>query len=469
MRRILIIVALTLLAAASAKATCTSEECGTENEESVEAFRAEVQARCECESSKSHAKYERCVERRLNKARKAGVFSRSCARSILRCEERSTCGRPEAVVCCRDRGEGRNGRVKGAAKRCRRGSVCEALTSEFDACSCDGGCARKTCTPNIVDRESDVTPIHDPAIYKQKGTYYLYSSSPLLSFYSSKDMRRWKHEGQVFNEFPDWIKRELPDADHIGAPDITRYRGRYILFYQSHYGGTCNAGTAYLSNTTLDPTDPEYEWVDHGLVLRSVPQGIDLICGDGETWYNAIDAHLFVDADGSPWLAFGSTLGGIKLAKLDPETLQPVTTPAEFVTLAERSLFQVDPIIEAPYIIRRGRYYYLFLSHNRCCQGPDTRYQIRVGRSRNLAGPYVDKEGIRMLDEGGTLLIDEDGPMIGTGHNDVFTDGGVDWLVHHGYDSENDYEPVLNIRTILWDADGWPSVCRSDAEAPAEE
>ena len=59
--------------------------------------------------------------------------------------------------------------------------------------------------------------------------------------------------------------------------------------------------------------------------------------------------------------------------------------------MAARPLLQPDPIIEAPYIVYRHGYYYLFMSHNRCCQGANTRYQIRVGRSEHVTGPYVDK------------------------------------------------------------------------------
>jgi len=459
-RRILLCFLFSFCFASSAGAECQSNLCGSDDPESVEALRVELQARCGCGSERGHRRYKRCVSGELREAKRSGELTRSCARAIRRCESQSTCGRPEAVVCCSEGKAGPKGRVKRHAGRCRRGTACGAQSSACDACSSDGACSAGHCSPNIVDRSSDVSPIHDPAILKQDDTYYLYSSSALLSFYTSQDMRHWTHAGQVFDKFPDWIQEHLPDADHIGAPDIARYDGRYILFYQSHYGGTCNAGIAYLSNTTLDPKDPEYEWIDHGLVLRSVPQGADIFCGDGTAFYNAIDPHLFVDVDGTPWLVFGSTLGGLLLAQLDPETLRPIQAPVDFITLAARPLLQKDPIIEAPYIIHRGDYYYLFLSHNRCCQGADSHYQIRVGRSPNLAGPYVDQDGTALLEEGGTLLIAEDGPMIGTGHNDVFSEGGVDWLVHHGYDSENEYEPVLNIRTILWDSEGWPSVCR---------
>lgn len=319
------------------------------------------------------------------------------------------------------------------------------------------------CSGNLVDRESDVMDIHDPAIAKQGDTYYIYSSSPLGSFYSSPDLRTWTEEGQVFESLPDWVIEELPDPDHIGAPDIAWFDGKWVMYYQSHIGGTCNAGIGVATNTTLDPDDEAYLWDDHGLVLRSTPLSEDtgLLCGVDEVLFNAIDPHLFIDVDGKPWLVFGSTLGGLMLVDIDPETFKPTQHPRDFVQLAARDLLQEDPIIEGAYIIHREGWYYLFLSHDRCCQGADTTYKILVGRSQALAGPYVDKEGTSLLEEGGTVLIEREGELIGTGHADVYSEGGYDYLVHHAYDAALDYRSVLNIRRLVWGGDGWPTACQA--------
>jgi arabinan endo-1,5-alpha-L-arabinosidase len=335
----------------------------------------------------------------------------------------------------------------------------------FVCCSLFNGCSDEVLNcevnENIVNLSSDASPIHDPAMLKMGDTYYVYSSSDLGSFYSSPDMHNWTFAGTVFEEIPPWLLDHVPAADHIGAPDISYYNGQYLLFYQSHKSGTCDAATGLATNQSLDPKSPNYKWVDHGLVLRSKPYipGIDVICGDGNSIYNAIDPHFFQDRDGTPWLAFGSTIGGIRLVKLDPITLMPGSNPG-FITLAQRFLLQSDPIIEGAYIIYRSGYYYLFLSFNHCCLREETKYQVRVGRAEKVTGPYYDREGWPLYLEGGTLIIDKDGPLIGTGHNSIFSEDGVDWLVHHAKDSEQDYRPVLNIRKIEWDDQKWPSVCR---------
>ena len=333
-------------------------------------------------------------------------------------------------------------------------------------CDCTvGGCSEETLecevNPNIVNLDSEASPIHDPAIIKAAESYYVYSSSLLGSFYTSRDMREWTHAGRVFEEIPRWLLDEIPAADHIGSPDIAYYRGRYLLFYQSHESGTCNAATGLATNATLDPASLEYEWVDHGPVLRSKPyfSSLEFVCGDDQAIFNAIDPHFFQDIDGTPWLAIGSTIGGIKLVELDPQTLMPIPG-RDYLSLAQRFPLQDDPVIEAAYLLFRNGYYYLFLSFNHCCKREETRYQVRVGRAEEVTGPYYDKRGWPLRWGGGSLLIDGDGPWMGTGHNDVFSENGVDWLVHHAKHAGQDFRPFLHIRKIEWDEDSWPSVCR---------
>ena len=123
MRIVFVCLLFSILISSSAEAACTSDLCASENPLLVEAFRAELQARCECETSATHAKYRRCVRSELREAERNGLLSSACARAIRACENRSTCGRPEAVVCCGERGAGPIGRVKANAGRCRRGRL----------------------------------------------------------------------------------------------------------------------------------------------------------------------------------------------------------------------------------------------------------------------------------------------------------------------------------------------------------
>ena len=315
-------------------------------------------------------------------------------------------------------------------------------------------------SPSIVDIDSITSPIHDPTIIRHVDDYYVFSSSAFGSFYRSPDLVTWQSVGDVFTDLPDWLLTQIPAADHIGAPDISYYDGRYLLFYQSHIPDTCNAATGLATNVTLDPSQPDYRWVDEGQVLRSEPfyEGVDIYCGNDDATFNAIDAQFFVDQENTPWLVFGSTIGGIKLVELNPLNLKPVAD-ATYHTVAQRWLFQADPIIEAPFITFKDGYYYLFMSFNHCCIFDDTHYEIRVGRSKDITGPYVDKQGWPLYLGGGSLLIAEDPPFVATGHGDLLQTHAGYWLAHHAKLPQENYLAYLQIRQLHWDADLWPTVC----------
>lgn len=298
---------------------------------------------------------------------------------------------------------------------------------------------------------------HDPVLARQGDTWYAFVTGPGITVYSSKDMQTWKAEPPVFATIPAWAYEVVPKFNgHIWAPDISEHDGTYYLYYSISSGGKNTSATGVATNTTLDPADPAFEWVDHGIVLRSVPHR--------DLW-NAIDANLVEDEDGTPWLAFGSFWGGLKLVKLREDRLA-IAEPQEWHTLArrERPLLAVDDAnpepgaIEAPFIFRRDGWYYLFVSYDHCCRGAKSDYRIMVGRSRDLRGPYLDRDGRRMDQGGATEVLRGTARWPGPGHNSAYTYNGRDWLVFHAYDVEDGGRPKLKILPLAWDADGWPVV-----------
>ena len=166
--------------------------------------------------------------------------------------------------------------------------------------------------------EGDISPIHDPAIIRQGGTYYLFASNrfaeKLVPMFCSPDRRRWTLCGNVFDGVPAWALQEVPGARGIWAPDIALFRGQYHLYYSVSTFGKNRSVIGLATNRTLDPTSPDYRWVDEGLVVRSTPE---------DDW-NAIDANLAWDEKGTPWLAWGSFWGGIKMRRVDPRDGQAV-------------------------------------------------------------------------------------------------------------------------------------------------
>jgi arabinan endo-1,5-alpha-L-arabinosidase len=303
--------------------------------------------------------------------------------------------------------------------------------------------------PAALTLEGDVSPIHDPAIIRQGATYYLFASNrfaqKLVPMFCSPDLRRWTLCGNVFDRVPEWALEEVSGARGIWAPDIAYLRGRYHLYYSVSTFGKNRSVIGLATNLTLDPTSPEYRWVDEGKVVGSTPE---------DDW-NAIDANLAVDEKGRPWLAWGSFWGGIKMRRVDPETGKLSAEDTKLYSLASRRP-QQPPAIEAPFIVRKGGYHYLFVSFDRCCRGKDSTYKIMVGRARKITGPYLDKEGTPMMEGGGTLLLEGGEAWRGPGHQAVLFDSSADLLVFHAYDAATG-RPRLQISTMVWE-DGWPRV-----------
>ena len=133
----------------------------------------------------------------------------------------------------------------------------------------------------------------------------------------------------------------------------------------------------------------------------------------GYPQYNAIDGTFVKDHNGDMWLAFGSYWDGIMLTPLNNSTLKPTTSPPTITHIAYR--WSHAPI-EAAYITYRNGYYYLFVNFDRCCAEVNSTYNIRVGRSTTITGPYYDKEGISMMSGGGSLFLAGNGRWIGPGH-----------------------------------------------------
>jgi len=298
--------------------------------------------------------------------------------------------------------------------------------------------------------------IHDPVMAKEGGTYYLFSTGPGITVYSSPDLRTWRLRGRVFPGEPAWARRVAPGFNgHLWAPDIVRRDGRFFLYYSVSAFGKNTSAIGVATNRTLDPDSPDYRWEDRGIVLESVPQR--------DLW-NAIDPAVVEDEHGTPWLAFGSFWGGIKLVKLDPSGTKPAE-PEEWHSLAkrERSILTDDAEagpaeIEAPFIFRRGDYYYLFVSWDKCCRGQDSTYKIVVGRSRSLTGPYVDRLGRDLARGGGTLVLAGNPDWPGVGHNGAYTFDGKDYLVFHAYETADHGLQKLKIAEIAWDDAAWPQV-----------
>jgi arabinan endo-1,5-alpha-L-arabinosidase len=166
---------------------------------------------------------------------------------------------------------------------------------------------------------------------------------------------------------------------------------------------------------------------------------------------------LFVDSDEKWYLVFGSFWSGIKMVEVEAKTGKP-REAAEIQPMASRPKHRTHAI-EAPFVIQHGDFYYLFVSWDRCCDGADSDYKVMVGRAPRVNGPYIDASGRRLLEGGGTLVLQGDERWRGPGHNSILSTDQGQWLVHHTYDVRNlRAQRVLQIRPLTWSEDGWPEV-----------
>ena len=282
-----------------------------------------------------------------------------------------------------------------------------------------------------------------PQIIKQDDTYYMVIQYPHILIKSSKDLLHWERVGTVFKHSdPSWLSKEVPGYA-IWAPSAYKIGDKYFLYYSVSTLGKQNSAIGLAVNTTMNPDDPDYNWVDAGMVIRSFTG----------SEYNCIDSNLSYDEDGHLWLTYGSYWGGIFQREINPETghlLYPDDENAPRHHVAQRS--GGSTAIEAASVVKRGEYYYLFTAFNPM----DLTYHNRVGRSKSAHGPFVDRNGKEMLHGGGTVvtkgLIDLEMP----GHATVFLDDDGQYYFVGEFFRQDIKDTILMISTIVWDEDGWP-------------
>jgi arabinan endo-1,5-alpha-L-arabinosidase len=314
--------------------------------------------------------------------------------------------------------------------------------------------------PQALHLSGDYPVTHDPSIVREGDMYYVFATTSnagegQLPIRCSHDLLAWKLCGHVFDKIPTWIHEASPATKELWAPDVSYFQGTYHLYYAYSAFGVNASGIALATNETLDPKNPKYHWQDEGLVLKST------VSDD----FNAIDPNIVFDDKGQPWLSFGSFWGGIRMRRIDPITGKPASSDPKLYSLAARVMPpHPDPpkpglppdwqAVEAPFIVRHGDFYYLFVSFDLCCRGTSSTYRMMVGRSRTVTGSYVDADGKPMLLGGGTQLLKPNGKWLGPGGESVLQRPEGDILVFHAYDAVTG-KPALQISILIW-KEGWP-------------
>ncbi|MBC7639924.1 MAG: family 43 glycosylhydrolase [Rhodoferax sp.] len=318
----------------------------------------------------------------------------------------------------------------------------------------------------------------DPSLFRAKdGFWYSYGTSdPLRSgetaahripIARSADLVTWEHVGDAFTDqtLPTWA---APDAS-IWAPDIRFVDGQYRMYYVVTETTVTSEPHDNAVGMATAPT-PVGPWTDSGAPVVAPRRGDDGAPGNF-TWN--FDPSAVTNTDGSQSLFYGSYYGGVFEVPLTSDGTRTAGRP---------TMVAVDNKFEGAYPVHRDGYWYLFASTANCCAGPTTGYSVQVGRSRDVSGPYVDRDGNALTASraGGTPVLNQNGNRwVGAGHNAVVTDvAGQDWIAYHAIDRGTPYldgTDGINRRPMLLDrldwVDGWPAVNAgtgpSDTTVPA--
>lgn len=269
--------------------------------------------------------------------------------------------------------------------------------------------------------------IHDPStIAECDGKYYTFGTGG--GGLISEDGWTW-HDGA-----------ERPGGG--AAPDVLKIGDRYLIIYGATgggLGGGHHGRILTMWNKTLDPHSPDFKYT----------QAIEVCSSDGMEDNDAIDPGLLLDpTTGRLWVSYGTYFGTIRLIELDPKTGERVKGNIE-------KDIAID--CEASDLIYRNGWYYLLGTHGTCCDGVNSTYNIVVGRSKSVEGPYIDNVGRDMYQGGGKMVIAAGNRVCGPGHfGRTVIDKGVEIMsCHYEADFDQGGRSVLGIRPLLWKND-WP-------------
>ncbi|CAE7125336.1 unnamed protein product [Rhizoctonia solani] len=287
--------------------------------------------------------------------------------------------------------------------------------------------------PGYVTGSLDV---HDPSICRDSsGKYFLFSTGVNIPIRTSTDRTNWSYVGTVWSSGQaTWTNTYTGTTDgSIWAPDCTYKNGEFYLYYAASTFGSRNSAIFFAKSTTGLPGS----WTNQGLVISTTTSND----------YNAIDPNLIIDGS-NWWLSFGSYWTGIKLVQLGSSTGKP--SSSTIYSIAKRT--GSSTAVEAPIIVKNGSYYYLFTSWDTCCAGTSSTYNVRVGRSTSITGPYVDQSAL--TSGGGTQILASHGSIAGPGGQHVFKDADA-WVLDYHYYTSTGSQLGVNLLDF---SSGWPVV-----------
>ena len=296
----------------------------------------------------------------------------------------------------------------------------------------------------------------DPTVIRAKdGYFYLYGTEDTRNtpIYQSKDLVHWEFVGTAFTDAtrPQW--KDFKNGN-LWAPEIRYFNKKYVLYYSyAVWGNEHDTGVGVATSDS-----PKGPFTDQGRILNTEMTGVR----------NCIDQFFY--QQGKKKYLFWGSFHGIYAVELTKDGLAMKTDKNGNIN---KRLIAGGPepcAYEGVNIYKKGKYYYLFASTGSCCEGSRSTYQTVVGRSKNLFGPYLDKQGRPMTSNHHEVIIKGNEKWAGPGHNSIIIkdDAGQEWIIYHGYKKEEaDKGRVILMDRLQWSEDGWPYI--NEENAPSIE
>lgn len=314
--------------------------------------------------------------------------------------------------------------------------------------------------PSKIDSTKYRNPVFEPiladptVIKAEDGWFYAYGTMDdwgdgngphLIPVVRSRNLTDWVYVKDAFLKKPSWKEK-----GGIWAPDVVKVDGKYYLYY--------------AFSTWGDP-DPGV-----GLAVADVPAGPftdlgKLFLSSEVDVPNSIDP-FYIEENAKKYIFWGSYSNSPTQGTYGVE----LSADGRSVPDLAKKFKVAAGDFEAVMIQKKGDYYYFFGSKENCCEGAKSQYHIRIGRSKSLRGPYLDKEGKDLTARGtGSVLLRGNEKYVGPGHNArIITDiQGVDWMLYHAINKSKPQVPtganrrVLMLDKVTWD-NGWPEIYNSE-------
>lgn len=317
-------------------------------------------------------------------------------------------------------------------------------------------CARKNSVVTSQKNDTYQNPVFepvlaDPTVIQDPKTklFYAYGTqdnwddgkgSRLVPILESKDMVNWSYVGPAFDTKPNW-----KEAGGIWAPDINIVDGKYYLYYSFSTWGDKNPGLGLAISDS-----PKGPFIDQGKLLDSESSNVP----------NSIDP-FFMEDHGKKYIFWGSFSDspeqGTFALELTPDGKKVLTGEKHKIAAGD---------YEAVTIYKKDGYFYFLGSKGSCCEGANSKYHVLTARSKNLLGPYLDKEGRDIKERNhGSLILEGSDSIVGPGHTSgIIKDAkGKDWIFYHAIDKTNGKlgngtsRRMLMLDPLNW-KEGWPLI-----------